>query len=563
MQVDLENYNIKEITTEVSNTFLKGEKGDKGEKGEPGNGIKNINAVTVGENVLYTITFDDGGTFEFVVVNGRGIWSIELIETNGNVDTYEITFTDTRKTTFQVTNGKDGEKGERGENGATFIPFIDEKGNISWTNDKGYPNPEPVNIIGPQGEQGIQGPKGEQGEKGEKGDSFIYDDFTPEQLEALRGPQGIVGPQGIQGLKGDIGKTGPQGPQGEVGPTNSLSIGNVTKGNEASATITGQAPNQTLNLVLPKGDKGEAGEGRGIERIEETSYNAETGEHVLTIYFTDETAYNFSIYDGPQGPQGLKGDTGAQGIQGIQGPVGPTNTLSIGTVSSGNEASAIITGSSPNQILNLVLPKGEDGVTPDMSNYVLKNRAATDTILGLVKASSSNGIQSIAGNLYISKAQDSDIDNLTNSYKPIVPSNLQKAGEKIKNILNLATMNDLEGLGGSSETVLYEGNTTTDFTLNDKISNYKYIDIYYYCSHGYYCQTMLSPGLYVMDIYINCTKIYPNGGNVSAGIIEDKFFATMEVSGGNQVTVKTNGRTSSGSYTASSDIVIKKVVGRN
>lgn len=387
--------------------------------------------------------------------------------------------------------------------GVTFYPKIDSEGNLSWDNDGTLDNPTPVNI---KGQKGIQG---------------------------------------------------------ETGPANTISIGTVSSGTEASATITGNAPNQTLNLVLPKGDKGEAGEGRGIERIEETSYNAETGEHVLTIYFTDETTYNFSIYDGPQGPQGLKGDTGAQGIQGLQGPVGPTNTLSIGTVSSGNEASAIITGSSPNQILNLVLPKGEDGVTPDMSNYVLKNRAATDTILGLVKASSSNGIQSIAGNLYISKAQDSDIDNLTNSYKPIVPSNLQKAGEKIKDILNLATMNDLEGLGGSSETVLYEGNTTTDFTLNDKISNYKYIDIYYYCSHGYYCQTMLSPGMYVMDIYINCTKIYPNGGNVSAGIIEDKFFATMEVSGGDQVTVKTNGRTSSGSYTASNNIVIKKVVGRN
>lgn len=32
--------------------------------------------------------------------------------------------------------------------------------------------------------------------KGEKGDPFTYDDFTPEQLEALRGPQGISGPAG-------------------------------------------------------------------------------------------------------------------------------------------------------------------------------------------------------------------------------------------------------------------------------------------------------------------------------------------------------------------------------
>lgn len=40
---------------------------------------------------------------------------------------------------------------------------------------------------------------------------------------------------------------------------NVLSIGEVTKGEEASATITGKEPNQFLNLVLPKGDKGKDG----------------------------------------------------------------------------------------------------------------------------------------------------------------------------------------------------------------------------------------------------------------------------------------------------------------
>ncbi len=40
----------------------------------------------------------------------------------------------------------------------------------------------------------------------------------------------------------------------------SLSIGTVTSGNEASAEITGTAPNQTLNLVLEKGADGRNGE---------------------------------------------------------------------------------------------------------------------------------------------------------------------------------------------------------------------------------------------------------------------------------------------------------------
>lgn len=46
---------------------------------------------------------------------------------------------------------------------------------------------------GPQGPQGEQGPRGEQGPKGDKGDPFRYEDFTPEQLEALKGPKGEDG----------------------------------------------------------------------------------------------------------------------------------------------------------------------------------------------------------------------------------------------------------------------------------------------------------------------------------------------------------------------------------
>ena len=39
-------------------------------------------------------------------------------------------------------------------------------------------------------------------------------------------------------------------PQGPVGPANTLSVGTVTAGPTAAATITGTAPNQTLNLTL-------------------------------------------------------------------------------------------------------------------------------------------------------------------------------------------------------------------------------------------------------------------------------------------------------------------------
>lgn len=50
------------------------------------------------------------------------------------------------------------------------------------------------------------------------------------------------------------------GVAGEQGQPNTLTIGSVTSGTTASATITGTSPNQVLNLVLPKGEKGDKGD---------------------------------------------------------------------------------------------------------------------------------------------------------------------------------------------------------------------------------------------------------------------------------------------------------------
>ena len=129
------------------------------------------------------------------------------------------------------------------------------------------------------------------------------------------------------------GLTGSTGPKGATGPANTLKIGTVTSGSEAGATITGTAPNQTLNLVLPKGDKGDTGP------------------------------------TGSQGPRGVQGERGPQGATGQQGPAGPANVLTIGSVTSGSVASATITGEAPNQTLNFVLEKGDKGDTG--SNFTI------------------------------------------------------------------------------------------------------------------------------------------------------------------------------------------------
>ena len=54
--------------------------------------------------------------------------------------------------------------------------------------------PENINI-----NIGIPGQKGTNGSKGEKGDPFRYEDFTPDQLQALKGPKGDPGEKGEDG----------------------------------------------------------------------------------------------------------------------------------------------------------------------------------------------------------------------------------------------------------------------------------------------------------------------------------------------------------------------------
>ena len=66
-------------------------------------------------------------------------------------------------------------------------------------------------------------------------------------------------PAGETGATGPTGPTGPAGEDGVDGETPTITIGTVTTGDpgtEASATITGTAPNFVLNLTIPQGPTG-------------------------------------------------------------------------------------------------------------------------------------------------------------------------------------------------------------------------------------------------------------------------------------------------------------------
>ena len=122
----------------------------------------------------------------------------------------------------------DGQSGA-GQSGATFYPDVSADGTISWTNDRGLPNPNPVNIKGEKGdkgdkgERGLQGVQGVQGERGEKGTdgtsathrwsgTTLYITSASGTSSAnLKGEKGDPGTNGKDGTNGTNGKDGVDG----------------------------------------------------------------------------------------------------------------------------------------------------------------------------------------------------------------------------------------------------------------------------------------------------------------------------------------------------------------
>ena len=129
----------------------------------------------------------------------------------------------------------------QGVNGTTYTPSVSAAGVISWTNDGGKDNPEPVNIKGPKGDTGPQGAPGKDGEQGPQGEPGKDGAAGPQ------GPQGEPGAEGPQGPKGDIGAQGEQGPKGDTGAQG-------PQGEQGPKGETGHQGEQG-----PKGDPGPAG----------------------------------------------------------------------------------------------------------------------------------------------------------------------------------------------------------------------------------------------------------------------------------------------------------------
>jgi hypothetical protein len=177
--------------------------------------------------------------------------------TNG----YKVSITDANGTeTFNIYNGKDGTSGADG-----FSPQINVKnieGGYYITITDKY-NTFPFTLM--------------HGSKGDKGDAFTYEDFTPEQLDDLRGEAGYTPRKGIDYFDGKDGYTPIKGT-----------------------------------------DYTDGKDGVGIKSVTQTTTSsADGGSNVITITKTDGTTSTFTVKNGSKGGVGTNGKDGKTPVKGV------------------------------------------------------------------------------------------------------------------------------------------------------------------------------------------------------------------------------------------------------
>ena len=248
-----------------------------------------------------------------------------------------------------------------------------------------------------------------------------------------------------------------KGGVGNPGPANSLSIGTVVPGASASATISGTAPAQELNLVLPKGDTGPQGI-QGIQGIQ--GVQGEKGDKGDKGDTGDTGHQGIQGEVGPVGPQGLKGDKGDTGDNGAAA------TIAVGTVTTGAPgSSAIITnvGTTSAAVFDFTIPRGAAGTG---SGDVVGPAASVDNEVALFDGATGKLIK--GGGVLASVATSGSYNDLTD--KPTVSvadwNTLENKPAEIAAGATAAAARTVIGAGtsnlvlGTTAGTALEGNTT-------------------------------------------------------------------------------------------------------
>ena len=218
--------------------------------------------------------------------DGISIVSVEKTDSKGLTDTYTITYSDGKTTTFTVTNGKDGVDGSDGEPG--------KDGQDGEKGETGEQGP-----VGPAGEDGIDGKSITDIQlSGDKQYLLFYSDaevISRIDVTFFKGEKGDSGEKGEAGTDGKDGKDGQDAPK---------ITGIVYESGELVFSFSDDSSPISVEIPIPENGK-DGKDGVGIESID-------FADGKLQVLYTDKSTDEIVI---PviQGPKGDKGDPGMPG----------------------------------------------------------------------------------------------------------------------------------------------------------------------------------------------------------------------------------------------------------
>lgn len=306
--------------------------------------------------------------------------------------------------------GPIGPKGDKGDKGNDGLPGV--KGDIGLTGpkgDKGDIGPQgPAGKDGLQGPQGERGLQGEQGPKGDKGDPFVYEDFTPEQLTALKGPKGDVGPEGPKGEDGAPGSVDPTTEYPDLITTNKTMIGAINETNNTIMNMQGEkkflyrSGNEYKDVTGGFTKCGNSSASNVIDPVKGANFIAvkttETNQYstACTVLPIDLTDYDAIIFGGNKATGSLTAVCAALTNRDLAGPNRAASAFTLGQNAafnvrldvssiSGSHYIAIGTGSTNESPINeiqltsiFLVPKAKDLALPENMLYSTAKCSTTD-----------------------------------------------------------------------------------------------------------------------------------------------------------------------------------------
>ena len=460
---------------------VNGERGDQGPEG--------IQGLPGADGHTPTISIDPS-TGNWIIDNvdtgicargqtGASISVTSVVKTgeNGLVDTYTITFSNGDTATFDVVNGAPGSNGQNGQNGQdghTPVITIDAiTGN--WMID-GVDSG--VKAQGPQGQAGANGMNGQNGQNGLDGNGIseivVLDSNATQTTYRINFTNGThFDYQIVNGANGSNGANGANGQNGADGTSMRTGTGvpAVDLGNEGDSyvnTLTWDYYVRENNAWVLKGNiKGNDGvngqngqngtngtngaDGVSVTSIARTSGDGSAGTvDTYTITYSDGNTSTFTVTNGANGQNGQNGSNGANGADGTNG-----NTILVGI------------GAPSNATLGV---DGDSYIDTDSWNYYLKvsgNWALQGSIKGNDGQDGTNGTNgqdgvSITGISYTSSS--GLVDTYTVSYSNGTSSTFTVTnGRNGASVLTGPVAPTSEGFDGDS----YINLTTWDYYVKE------------------------------------------------------------------------------------------------